>query len=566
MEYRPLPIGIDNFQEIIERSCYYVDKTLLIKNLVDTTTKVTLFTRPRRFGKSLNLSMLQSFFECSATHSREDTKQLFQGLNIASAGENYTKHMGQYPVIVLDFKEAKQGTFQESYDMLIQNIAREFARHEDQVMESQIKAKELEVYQAIRNREASKDNYLDSIRFLCECLEKTHDKKAILLIDEYDVPLENAYFRGYYQEMVDFIRGLLSGALKTNTSLGFAVMTGCLRVSKESIFTGLNNLEIISIENKQYGEYFGFTQVEVEEMLVHYGKEQHMEQVREWYNGYLFGDAQVYNPWSLINHMKKIVVNDTEVPKPYWSNTSSNSIVRELIERADEVVREELEVLLSGGTIEQEIQEDITYEDVYRNRGNLWNFLYFTGYLKKIQERFDMDTVYATLQIPNKEVRYIYRNHIMEWTQERIEQEDLANLYEATLSGNELEMEAEIDRILQDSISYYDGNSTRQGEAFYHGIMAGLYQGMKGYRPLSNRESGNGRPDLILKYVNHKGKACILEFKVATDVHKLETAAMSALAQVKERDYRQGLRAEGYEEIIEYGIGFYKKSCIVKKV
>ncbi|MFI3202484.1 MAG: AAA family ATPase, partial [Eubacteriales bacterium] len=346
-KYKPLPIGIDNFEEIIQKGCYYVDKTLLIKNILDGASKVTLFTRPRRFGKSLNLSMLKYFLERSehvpvsgveesvASHNRD----LFQGLKIMSAGEKYQTHMGKYPVIMLNFKEGKQGTFQECYELLVENIAREFARHEEAVQSAKLNEKELERYQQLRNQVASKSVYIASIRFLCQCLEKAYGEKVVILLDEYDVPLENAHFRGFYEEMIDFIRGLLGGALKTNDSLAFAVITGCLRISKESIFTGLNNLEVVSIENKKYGEYFGFTEEEVEEMLVYYDRTSRRDTVREWYNGYVFGVDRVYNPWSLVNYMNTLYVDVQANPVPYWSHSSGNSIVKDLVNQADLMVK-----------------------------------------------------------------------------------------------------------------------------------------------------------------------------------------------------------------------------------
>ncbi len=561
MEYKPLPIGIDSFEKLIEENCYYVDKTSLIQKLLDTTSEVSLFTRPRRFGKSLNLSMLQCFFE----KSEKDKSYLFEGLDIASSDEKYVSHMGKYPVIMLNFKEGKQATFESSYSKLKWNIAREFARHNQILNEAVLSEQEIKKYSKIQNEEAEQDLMIGSVQFLSECLEKAYGEKAIILIDEYDVPLENAHFRGFYQEMIDFIRGLLSVALKTNQSLQFAVMTGCLRISKESIFTGLNNLEIISIQNEYYGEYFGFTYDEVAEMLKYYDKEHHANMIKEWYDGYLFGDTEVYNPWSLINHVKQILVNDKKIPMPYWSNTSSNSIIRDLVERADMLTKSELEILVSGGTIEKPIQEDITYGDIYKSSDNLWNFLFFIGYLRKVNEWFEAGQIFATLRIPNSEVLYIYRNHIMEWSRERIEQKDLTELYEATLKNDCETVQREIKKVLMEVISFYDsGSGSDNGESFYHGIMLGLYRGIKDYMVLSNRESGNGRPDMILKYPTFDGKAYIFEFKVARKPTELELAAEEALQQIEKQDYVQGLYAEGYSDITKYGIGFFRKNCMVK--
>ncbi|MFI3177759.1 MAG: AAA family ATPase [Eubacteriales bacterium] len=561
MEYKPLPIGIDNFKEMIERGCYYVDKTLLMKQLLDTTTKVSLFTRPRRFGKSLNLSMLQYFFE----RSERDTEKLFQGLNIASAGEEYTKHMGQYPVIMLNFKEAKQATFVSAYKALQDTIMAQFYYHKAILDLYPFEEAQVEQYKNIMGGIDDQDLFMDSIAFLCECLEKAYGQKVILLIDESDVPLENAYSRGFHEEMIDFIRGLLSVALKTNNSLYRAVMTGCLRISKESIFTGLNNLEIISIENKTYGEYFGFTEAEVEEMLAYYNRTKRANTVKDWYNGYLFGKTKVYNPWSLINYMDDLLGDEDERPKPYWSNTSSNSIVRDLIQRIDANGKIELETLMAGGTIEKAIQEDITYADIHVDMDHLWNFLYFTGYLKKVSERFENRKIYATMQIPNEEVAYIYENHIVQWMNEQINNTNLEPLYQATITGNAEGMEQAINQVLIDTISYHDGVGKSSGESFYHGVMLGLYRNMKQYLLASNRESGNGRPDLIIKYPSFKGKAFLLEFKVTKEPTKLEEVAQKALGQIKEQDYKAGLLAEGYTDITSYGIGFCQKCCVVVK-
>lgn len=560
MRYKPLPIGIDNFEEIIKREYYYVDKTLLMKQLLDTMSEVTLFTRPRRFGKSLNLSMLQYFFE----YREEEKTHLFKELKIASAGERYQEHRGKYPVIMLNFKGAKYADFEVSYYAICENIANEFKRHQSVLQSPVFLEKEKERYEMIQNQEAPYKVMVSSVKFLTECLEKAYGEKVILLLDEYDVPLENSYFHGFYQEMVEFVRGILSNALKTNTSLFMAVLTGCLRISKESIFTGLNNLKIVSIENKAYGEYFGFTEEEVDDMLAYYHRTHQKQVVKDWYNGYLFGNTQVYNPWSLVNYMDSLQADENEVPKPYWSNTSSNGIIKEFIERIDLEGKMELEILMAGGSIEKAIHEDITYEDIYLNMDNLWNFLYFTGYLKKVSERFEVDTSYVTLQIPNVEVGSIYKRQIKEWTRVQMAQTDGWKLYEATVNGDVQTMEVELKKVLLESISYYDTNHPSGDlEAFYHGIMLGLYRGMKQYIPLSNRESGNGRPDLIIKSPSFEGKAFVMEFKIAKSPTALEVAAKEALAQIERQDYLTGLLVEGYTEISVYGIGFYKKSCKV---
>ncbi len=556
MKRKRIGIGIDNFEEMILKECYYVDKTKFIKKILDSTSKVTLFTRPRRFGKSLNLSMLKYFFE----KNEKDNSDLFEGLYIATAGEEYAQHKSKYPVIMLNFKEGKQEDFETSYFLLKRNIEKEFLRHAS-ILESGILSKEEQnAFKRILSGNSNKGYYIDSIELLCRCLEKVYGQKAIILIDEYDVPLENAYYKGFYEEMISFIRGILSVALKTNDSLAFAVLTGCLRITKESIFTGLNNLNIISIQTPGYGEFFGFTPKEVEEMLQYFGKESHMETIREWYNGYLFGNEQVYNPWSVIKYVSTALEDDEYLPQPYWSNTSSNSIIKDLIERADWETKAELERLVQGESIEKPIHEDITFADIYKDNNNLWNFLYFTGYLKKVKQRIDEEQVVLTLEIPNLEVKSVYRRQIMEWVKEQVEKKDMTKLYEATLSGDLQGMEEAINQTLMETISYYEYN-----EAYYHGFIGGLYKGMEYYFVKSNVECGLGRPDLLITYATPEGKAIIFEFKITKEYSKLEEKAVEALQQIEEKKYVEGMQARGYTDILVYGVAFFGKTCMVKK-
>ena len=385
MRNKPLPIGIDNFEMLITRGYYFVDKTLLIKDLLDNKASVNLFTRPRRFGKTLNMSMLQYFFEDERNEfdgSKKENKYLFDGLNIMNEGEKYTSHMGKYPVINLSLKSAKQPTLDLAFQCLREEISREFERHEFILNDERFHSKR-EKFLEILNESRDMSFYITSLRFLSECLEKYYNKKVIILIDEYDVPLENSFFRGFYVEMVDFIRSLFESSLKTNPSLEFAVITGCLRISKESIFTGLNNLEIISILNKSYDEYFGFTPEEVKRICCDYNIEEKYELIKEWYNGYIFGDANVYNPWSVVRFVKDLGFNINEYPSSYWANTSSNSIVKSLVDRADDETKKEIEMLIEGKTIEKQVYEDITYDEIYKSMDNLYNFMFFTGYFKK---------------------------------------------------------------------------------------------------------------------------------------------------------------------------------------
>lgn len=374
-----------------------------------------------------------------------------------------------------------------------------------------------------------------------------------------DVPLENSYFSGFYNEMIDFIRSIFESALKSSSSLEFAMVTGCLRITKESIFTGLNNLEMISILSRSYGEYFGFVQNEVDEMLKYYGLMGHREQVREWYNGYMFGDSQVYNPWSVANHVKALTVAADELPAPYWANTSSNSIVKSLVERADISVKTELEDLLSGGTIEKPVHEDITYDSVYNSEDNLWNFLFFTGYLKQVSRRMENVTQYVTMAVPNLEVEYIYRNTITSWFREKIKERDLTVMYEAMQAGNPDVFQTELSKLLQMSISYMDSK-----EAFYHGFLMGILGNMKDYLVKSNREGGNGRYDIVVRSLDVSRPPMVLELKLAATYKDLEEACNRALVQIKEKAYDSWLPEEGYTQALHYGISFYRKQCRIK--
>lgn len=558
--YKPLPIGIDDFKKIRENDFYYIDKTLFIKEILDNRSEVKLFTRPRRFGKTLELSMLKYYFE--AGHDRDgcetDNSGLFQGLKIMDAGERYVRDLGRYPVISLSLKSSKQPDFGMAFDAMVNEISKEFDRYNYIISGDILLPEEKEQYIRIRGKRASQIEYATALEFLTRCLKKVFRKNVIILLDEYDVPLENAYFRGFYEKMTDFIRSLFESALKTNPNLEFAVITGCLRVTKESIFTGLNNLEIISIMNKNYAEYFGFTPKEVESMLCDYGIESKSDEVKQWYDGYLFGNTEVYNPWSVINYVKAVSADQGVFPKPYWANTSSNSIVRELVERADGSVKQEMEELISGGSIEKPVHEDITYDEVYKTEDNLWNFLFFTGYLKKLSERFDGEIVYLTLAVPNTEVKLIYRNTILDWFNQSIKKKDFSALYRGFLKRETGVLEREISKKLMETISFYDYR-----EDYYHGFLAGLLKMMDGYTLKSNRESGLGRSDLLLLSPPYEGVAVIMELKTADSFAQLDRSAREALDQIKEKQYDAELKLEGYHTFLYYGISFFKKLCRV---
>jgi len=566
MEYpdykKPLPIGESFFDSMIENDYYYVDKTLFIRDILDKKTTVTLCTRPRRFGKTLNQTMLKCFFEDTTQVGGKDMRALFRGLKIEEAGELYLEHQGKYPVIFLSFKEAKRDSFERSLLELKDNIADEFDRHR-YVSEKMANKKKRSLFEKLADGDGTFEEYSKSLKFLSECLENYHSRKAIILIDEYDVPLENSWGRGFYDEMIDFIRPFLSSALKDNPHLQFAVMTGCLRISKESIFTGLNNPAIISILSKEYSEYFGFTQSEMDTMLEYYGLEGKTQVVKDWYNGYIFGNTEVYNPWSTLNVVSSWRTYIDEFPRPYWVNTSGNDIVRKLVDRADSEMKAELETLMAGRTISKTVHEDITYDEIYKDADNPWNFLFFTGYLKKVGDgRLSEDgELTLDLSIPNIELKYIYKTKIQEWFKDRIAEKDLRIFFDAILSGDAETFQRELSILLAESISFMDS-----AENFYHGFMAGVLSRLEGYIVKSNRESGHGRSDLVMYSVNGiDDKAVIFELKPAKKFNELPTACEDALNQIEENDYAAYWDKEGYKNIVKYGIGFYKKRCEVRK-
>lgn len=560
---QPLPIGVDNFEKLVTRGYYLVDKTLFIKELLERKGDVNLFTRPRRFGKTLNMSMLQYFFEDARNEdgTKQDNRALFEGTKIMRAGEAYLSHMGQYPVISISLKSAKQPDFDMAYHMIVRQIVEEYERHAFLLQKPGMEEMK-ERYMEIMQEKADRNTMNDSLRFLSRCLEKYYGKKVIIFIDEYDVPLESAFFAGYYDQMVSFVRSLFESCLKTNASLEFAVITGCLRIAKESIFTGMNNLEMISILNRNYDEYFGFTEEEVKQICVDYHLEHKYETAKKWYDGYIFGNAHVYNPWSVIRFIKDMLADDTAFPSAYWADTSSNSIVRTLIERADDDTKEEIEALIEGKTVEKPLHEDITYDEIYNSIENLWNFMFFTGYFRKVSERMDERTsqIFSVFTIPNEEVRLIFRNKILTWFGEKVKAKDRTGLFQALLSHDVQTLEEEIAELLIETISFNDAY-----ESFYHGFLAGILAGMKGYVVKSNREGGTGRSDLFIRPLTRRKEAFVIEFKVAKRYEQLEAKAQEALVQIKERGYEKELQDDGYAKVFSYGIAFFGKDCLVKE-
>lgn len=551
---KPLPIGIDDFKKVIDGNYYYVDKTLFIKELLDMKGEVNLFTRPRRFGKTLNLSMLKYFFE----NTSSDASTLFSKTKIVNCGSKYLEHMGKYPVISLSLKSMKQGSYENALYCLKEELSREYKRH-DFIMKDLKYSSERAKYLRFIEMNADPEEYLSSIQFLTSCLTEYFKQKTIILIDEYDVPLENAYFSGFYDQMISLIRSLFESALKTNDNLAFAVITGCLRISKESIFTVLNNLKIMSVTSTSYAGHFGFTQKEIDSMLDYYSLSSNRDTLQKWYDGYLFGEQEVYNPWSVVNYIESCTVKPDAIPLPYWSNTSSNNIVHHLVERADFSAKQEVESLIEGSSILKPIHEDITYEDIESSQDNLWNFLFFTGYLKKIKEKQVGEIRYIEMAIPNSEVRYIYKSTVLRWFEEKIDKKDLSELYKNILNGDFGKTEELLSENLIDTISFYDYQ-----ESFYHGFLAGLLKNIGNYIVMSNRESDNGKPDILLKYPSVRGKAVIFELKVAKTYGELDNKCDEALKQIKDMKYDISLKNEGYTDILKYGIAFYRKECRVK--
>ena len=559
---KKISIGVEDFKEIIEKDGYFVDKTLMIRDLFENNAKVILFTRPRRFGKTLNQFMIRRFFEDERTEKGEkiDNGGLFDGLAITQCGEEILSHQQQYPVIFLTLKSAKQDTYALAYMELKKRLSAEYKRHKYVLMGDTLTADEKERFEAV-SRVADDDSlYTDALGFLSECLARYHGHNTFILIDEYDVPLENAYLHGFYDNMIGFIRSLFESALKTNPYLEKGVITGCLRISKESVFTGLNNLEIDSVLHTRYADSFGFTEDEVKAMLAYYDLAAELPEVKRWYDGYLFNETEIYNPWSILKYVNDRKDKVTKFALPYWSNTSSNSIVREMVAEADDEAKEDLETLMNGGTIEKQVHEDITYGDIHQSQDNLWNFLFFTGYLKKVGEQKDGNNLKLEMKIPNIEIATIYENSISYWFEQRMKQTDRSPLKHALETGDCEAAENFINEQLFQTISYYD-----YAENFYHGFMLGILTNIGGYRVKSNRESGNGRPDIVMTESKFRGRAMILELKISDTIQGMEKKCEEALTQMKEQKYESSLEDDGYQPILKYAICFFKKGCMVKK-
>ncbi len=557
-EYKPIPIGIEDFKEIIDKDYYFVDKTLIIKDILDSGSKVTLFTRPRRFGKTLNMSMLKRYFE----KTKDDNSYLFEGLKIAGAGEKYRSYMRKYPVISISLKSMKQTSFEESFFEYQTLIIEEFEKNRYVLKYPGITSDERNQYEAICSRTAYKTSYATALRLLSKCLKKANKKNVIVLIDEYDVPLENAYFNGFYKEMTDLIRSVFESVLKTNDSLEFAVLTGCLRISKESIFTGLNNLKVYSVTDNAFSPYFGFTENEIKKILEYYNLHDCFENIKKWYDGYKFGETEIYNPWSVLNYILTAQTDKNNILKSYWANTSSNSIIHELIVKSDRRIRYDIEKLITGGRIDKPLYDDITYANMNVRSDYIWSFLLHTGYLKMVTAYQRGIQTYFTAVIPNLEIITIYENTFRQWFDESVRIADKSVLFNAVLNGDAGTFEAEINRWLSKSISYHDGY-----ENFYHGFLVGLLEYSDDYEVLSNRENGTGRSDIVIKDIITYKKAVIIEIKSVRgkNCETLDGQCSEALKQIEDKQYEVNLKNEGYTDIVKYGIAFQEKKCRIKK-
>ena len=546
---KKLPIGIENFEEMQKQDFYYVDKTGLIVDLLAGWGKVNLFTRPRRFGKTLNMSMLKCFFEIGTD------KSLFDGLAVSKEKALCETYMGKYPVVFVSLKGVDGLTFETAYRALCSIIRREALRLEFLLDSDKLTENEKKSLNRILTGEYDDQDIRDSLQMLCTLLEKHYGQKPILLIDEYDVPLDKAYYHGYYAQMIDLIRAMFQSALKTNSSLFFAVLTGCLRVSKESIFTGLNNLMVHSISDVSFDEYFGFTDEEVRKLLADYGLEDHYEETRAWYDGYRFGEQDVYCPWDVLNYVYALRFNPQAQPKAYWINTSGNDMVRRLIEKGSDGTEQlEIEWLIEGETITKTLNEQLTHNEIRSSIGNIWSLLYMTGYLTTAQKpsgsRYE-------LRIPNREVRQIYMQQVLSWFEDKAsaETDKLTNLYAAFETGDVDTIKEILDEQLLDTVSFYDAR-----ESFYHGFLLALLSTCASWNVSSNIETGKGRSDIIAGRKDRK-VGFVVEVKDVKDEEKLESACDAALRQIDERDYTAILRRFRVKEIHKYGIAFWDKEC-----
>ena len=555
---KKLPIGIENFEKLRQEDFYYIDKTRLIEQLLTRWGEVNLFTRPRRFGKSLNMSMLQSFFEIGKD------KTLFDGLRISDNQELCEKYQGKFPVVSVSLKGINGATYEEARRFLIKTINEEARRLSVLSDSTELDETDHELLIQLKKKEMTNDSLVYSIRELTELLEKHYGRKVIVLIDEYDVPLAKANENGYYDEMVLLIRNLFENALKTNSSLKFAVLTGCLRIAKESIFTGLNNFKVYSITDKSFDETFGFTDAEVRELLRYYGQEKYYETVKEWYDGYRFGNVDVYCPWDVINFCSDHLADPGLEPKNYWANTSGNSVISHFIDsvgKPQKLTRMELEQLVNGGIVQKEINSELTYKELYSSIDNLWSTLFMTGYLT---QRGEPSGNRYNLVIPNREIRNIITNHILKMFKENVKDDGktVSDLCDALLNQNPEKVELIFTEYMKKTISIRDTFAQKPTkENFYHGLLLGILGFKENWSVMSNRESGDGFGDILIR-IEDEDVGIVIEVKYADDGN-LQGECEKALQQIIDIRYTEALEQEGIHTIIKYGIACYRKKCKV---
>ena len=556
MERKKLPVGIENFEEIRKEGFYYVDKTGLIRDLLNNWGKVNLFTRPRRFGKTLNMSMLKSFFEIGAD------KTLFDGLAISEEKELCEAYMGKFPVVLVSLKDVDGLTFENAYGKLRDILRAEISRLSFLMQSEQIAEDDKYSFERFLREQDTLDDVQKSLKMLSSLLYQHYGQKVILLIDEYDVPLDKAFQHGYYKEMVALIRSLFSRALKTNDFLQFAVLTGCLRVSKESIFTGLNNFDVNSIIDVEHDEQFGFTEAEVQELLQYYDREAAAPVMKAWYDGYRFGNADVYCPWDVINYAKKLLANPQAEPQAFWINSSGNDLVKRFVDKADKTTQDEIERLIAGEAIEKAVRLELTYGEVDNSIDNLWSVLFTTGYLTQAGR---VERGVYKLIIPNREVREVFVFQIQEWFKNTVvrDEKPMQAFCQAFLDGNAEEIQRRLTIILGKMISILDTKAKDdQKENFYHGLLLGLLRSEPNWLILSNVESGEGFSDILIE-PEDPDAGMVIEVKYSPTLAGMESACQAAMAQIKEKHYDERLRNEGRENITAFGIAFWKKRCRV---
>ena len=546
-----VPVGISNFEKIRQDGYYYVDKTGLIKDMLkNKIPEVTLITRPRRFGKTLAMSMLASFFDI-----RRDSKKLFQGLNISKEQQLCNDWMNQYPTLFLSFKDVDGTIFENALGLLRFTIAELCKKHTYLIESDMVDQDDKEIFRKLKSMGSNLPELQGSIIMLMNMMKAYYNKPVILLIDEYDVPIAKASSNGYYKEMLEVMKTMLSTALKDNEALKFAVVTGCLKIAKESVFTGTNNFVSDTISSERYNEYYGFTQKDVDQILQDSQIEEKASDIKEWYDGYRFGEFDVYCPWDVMNYLWDLTNNQNAKPVSYWKNTSDNAIIRSFIDYSGAAIKKKLEILISGGSIRQQIEENLTYDYLHSSEENLWGILYLTGYLTNASKQDTDGTI--ELKIPNKEIKEIFETTVKKWFEDNAKTIDRKELFDAVWTGNADILTKEIGTLLRMTISYHDYK-----EDFYHAFLAGIFAGA-GYVVGSNKEHGEGRSDIVI-YDDHEGKVAIFEAKKSQNPEDMKLDCEKAIKQINEKMYANEFE-DAYDEILCYGISFFKKRCLVKK-